>query len=123
MKKLALQYYAQGYNCSQCILKAAEKKYSLPISKQCFNMCSGINTGFGIGDMCSVLIAGIMIFGLLFDNATTKRLRMELLENFEKKHSCLSCKSLKSKLKNGENCETLVSDIAQLIEELIDKEF
>ena len=25
LKKYALEYYREGYNCSQCILKAAEK--------------------------------------------------------------------------------------------------
>ncbi len=122
MKKYAMHFYKDGYNCSACILKAAEKKYNLTISRQCYNMCNGVNTGFGIGGMCSVLIACVMIFGLLFDQATVKRLRIKLLADFSEKYGSMNCDVLKKRRGSGEQCEELIGAIAEMAEKLIDEE-
>ena len=50
-------YYNKGYNCSQCILKAAEDCFNLNISQECYDLCKGIHTGLGIG----VLVALFML--------------------------------------------------------------
>lgn len=121
LKEKALYFYQEGYNCSQCILKAAEQVYKIPISKNSLNMCSGISTGFGIGGMCSVLIAGIMVFGLMFDEQKAKRLRIKFLNEFNSKHHNLNCSALKQERKQGLHCEELVCDIADLIEKIIDE--
>ena len=73
MKNETLEYYQNGYNCSQCLLKAADEKYNLKLSPQVYKSCSAINTGFGVGSICSVLIAGIMLFDIIFDKADAKR--------------------------------------------------
>lgn len=118
MKDKVLDYYHQGYNCSQCILKAAEQKYKLPISKQSLNLCSGISNGFGIGGFCSVIVAGIMIFGSLFDEETVKRLRLKLVDTFQEKYSSLNCLQLRKK--NGEHfCEFFIPEVADMIDKII----
>ena len=122
MKEQAVKYYRQGYNCSQCILKAAEYAYGVAIPKQCYNMCRGINTGFGIGGTCSVLMAGVMVFGLFFDDATVKRPRMKLLSAFKDLYPCLSCAELVKERKNGAKCEKIVWHIAGLVKQIIDEE-
>ncbi len=119
MRKKTLQYYKQGYNCSQCILKACEQKYGLQVSKQCYQMCATVNKGFGLGGMCSVLIAGIMVFGLMFDEPTARSLRMELLARFQEKHPNMNCAALKKERGRSSNCEELVGSIADIIDELI----
>ncbi len=122
MRKEALYYYSHGYNCSQCILKAAEAYYKISIPKNSLEMCNGVNTGFGIGGMCSVLIAGIMVFGLFFDDTTTKKLRMKLLSSFTDKHRSMDCCDLKKERKEGYMCEKLVGEIAEMVCKLIDEE-
>lgn len=122
MKDKVLEYYYQGYNCSQCILKAAEQKYRIPISKQSLNLCSGISNGFGMGGFCSVIAAGIMIFGLLFDEETVKRLRLKLVNTFQDKYSSLNCSQLRKK--NGEYfCETFIPEAADMIDCIIKEEY
>lgn len=121
MKDKVLNYYYQGYNCSQCILKAAEQKYKLPISKQSLNLCTGVSNGFGIGGFCSVITAGIMIFGLLFDEETVKRLRLKLLDTFQEKYSSLNCLELRKK--NGEYfCKNFIPEAADIIDKIITDE-
>lgn len=121
MRKKALQYYKQGCNCSQCILKAAEGKYRIRLPEQCMDMCSVINTGFGIGELCSPLIAGVMVFGLLFDDVTAKEMRLKLFDEFFVLHDSLHCAALKKERKAGSRCEELVCEIAGLVEDIIDE--
>lgn len=121
LKNKALYYYKNGYNCSQCIIKACESVYKIPLSKQCINMCSALNNGIGIGSTCDVLMAGIMIFGILFDAQTAKRLRIKFLTEFSEKHSSLSCPNLRKEMGNSCDCCSLIGEIADLIEKTIDE--
>ena len=120
MKEKAIYYYRNGYNCSACILKAAEEVYNIPITKQSLEMCSGISNGFGTGGMCSVLVAGIMVLGLIFDEAAVRRMRLEFLTGFSEKYGSINC----SKLKNGQAgifCEDLIGDAAKMLGEIIER--
>jgi C_GCAxxG_C_C family probable redox protein len=118
MKDKVLEYYYQGYNCSQCILKAAEQKYRIPISKQSINLCKGISNGFGIGGICSVIVAGIMILGALLDEETLKIARLKLINAFQDKYSCLNCSQIKKNI--GLNtCETFIVEAADIIDAII----
>lgn len=98
---------------------AAQQEYNITIPKQSFAMCSGVSMGFGVGGMCSVLIAGVMVFGLLYDKGTTKRLRLKLLSEFKQKFGNLNCSVLR---KEHNECEDLISEIAELIDRLIKEE-
>ena len=122
MKEKALAFYRQGYNCSQCLLKAAEAVYQIPVSRQCLHACRGVCTGFGTGGLCSLFIAGIMIFGLLFDEATVKRMRLQLLSQGFDRYQSTDCAALKAARDTGAHCEMLVAEVAGLIEEIIAKE-
>ena len=120
MKEQAVWFLKNGYNCSQCILKAAEKVFGISCSKACIDMCSAVNTGFGIGGICSVLVAGIMVFGVMFDAPTAKRLRIRLLSEHGK-----ACPTDCGKLRNlgsKSGCEEVVGNAAGLIEEIIRSE-
>jgi len=120
LKEKALYYYRNGLNCSQCLLKACESVYGIPISKQSMKLCSAINNGFGIDNICSVLISGIMIFGLLFDEITAKKLRLKLLTEFKNKHS-MNCISLKKEF-GKKSCDLLIGEIANSVEKIINEE-
>ncbi len=121
MKDKVLNYYYQGYNCSQCILKAAEQKYKIPISNQSIKLCNGVCNGFGVGGICSVIVAGIMVLGLLFDEKTVKRLRLKFITEFQDKFSVLNCSQLKEKM--GEySCDKLILEAADLIDKIIEEE-
>ncbi len=121
MKDKAMSYYRQGYNCSQCILKAYESEYRTVLNKQCFAMCQAVNTGFGIGSICSVLVAGIMLFGMLFNEATAKRLRIKLLDEFGSRYGNMNCGALRNNRKNC-GCDELVGEIAGITQALIEEE-
>ncbi|MBR1443936.1 MAG: C-GCAxxG-C-C family protein [Firmicutes bacterium] len=116
LKKYALEYYREGYNCSQCILKAAEKVYKVKVTKEMIKMCSAVNMGFGTGGICSTIIGGIMVFGLVFDENTAKSMRLKLIVRFSEKYGCTECARLQKKVGG---CEKLISDTADMIEMII----
>ena len=119
LREKALYYYNRGFNCSQCLLKACESVYGVPISKHSLKLCAAVNNGFGVGNICSVIVSGIMVFGLLFDENTAKKCRMELLSVLNEKHS-INCMSLKKEF-NDKNCENIIGEIADVVEEIISK--
>lgn len=119
MKTLAVDYHKNGYNCSQCILRALEDKFDIEISEECYNLTRGINEGFGIGATCSLIIAGTMAFGLFFDDNTVKSLRLKLIDYVNENYGVLDCGKLKRCDKIGEGCLILVGDVANYIEKLI----
>ena len=120
MKDKAVYYWKKGYNCSQCILKAAETVYDIQITDQCLDICSGITGGFGTGCICSVLIAGIMVLGLLFDELTVKRLRLQFLTEFTEKYGTLNCSSLKNSRTNGA-CDGIISGAFKILDDIIQR--
>ncbi len=120
LKKKTLFFYNKGYNCSQCLLKAAEEVYGVIISKQGVDMCSAINTGFGIGGICSIIVSAVMLFGIMFDEESAKRLRIKLLNEFYAQHKSLNCIKLKGEGVNG--CTEVIGNTADIVEKLINEE-
>lgn len=122
LKKKALYFYNNGYNCSQCLLKGAEQIYGIVISEQAMRMCSAINTGFGIDSICSVLVSGIMLFGIMFDDETAKRLRIKLLDEFHSNHNTMSCGKLNNSKYNNGGCLEVIGAVADIVENIIKNE-
>lgn len=117
LKEKSIYYYNEGFNCTQCLLKAFEYIYKIPISEQSLKICNNINNGFGVGNICGAVIAGIMIFSLLFDYDTTNRLKMELLFTLNENHS-INCMQLKKEF-NEKDCTNIIGLIADIIENII----
>lgn len=110
-------FYLEEYNCSQCMLKAAETVYNIKINDEFLEMCSAINLGFGIGSMCCCIIACVMILGALFDKQTASRLRIKLLSEIYSSYDSLNCANLKSQCN-----ECFVGNLAEILETIINEE-
>jgi C_GCAxxG_C_C family probable redox protein len=121
MREKALQFYRKGCNCSQSILKAACIRFHAPISQQVLKMCSPVSTGFGTGCICCALIGAIMAFGLFFDEVTAKRLRIQLLDEFQQQYGSLNCATLSKNGMNESVCEKIIGDIADMLEDIISR--
>jgi len=102
-------------------MKAADNCYELKLNRSALNMCEGINNGQGVGSVCSVLLAGIMIFGLLFDEDETKIARMMLLNKCCEKYGSLDCAVMKKWRKNGKNCEDIIFDVSNMVGKIVEE--
>lgn len=72
MKEKTMAYCRAGENCSLALLRAASDQYGFPLSKELIDSCGAVCSGFGIGGICSALVAAIMILGILFEPEEAK---------------------------------------------------
>ena len=121
MRQNAMEYYRQGYGCSQAVLMAFEKNYPLSLSRQFYRAANGLNAGLGIGGTCGAVLASLLIFGVLFDANTVKRLRMSLFDKMAERGFDLCCARLRGK-DGRDGCAEVVGEIAELIDEIIREE-
>lgn len=117
LAEAALKYYRNGYNCSQCIIMAYFEIYKRKINPDIINMCGAVNNGFGTGCICSVLVAAIMIFGLIFDEKKARKKRILLFDRFMQKYNCLNCAAI-----SAEKCDDIIIYVCRITEELIDED-
>ncbi len=119
MQNLAIKYYNNGFNCSQCIIKAFQEKYGQAISPEIYSALSAINTGLGIGTVCSAIVAGVMLFGILFDEETAHRLRLKLLTYFDAYFGSINCSGLSRSKNNYNGCDKVISMAAYFTEQIL----
>ena len=117
MLKERIRTYCQtGENCSRIILQAAAEEYDISLSQDILTSCSGISGGFGIGSLCSGLIAAVMVLGLLFDEETVKEKRILFFFLVQEKSGVLDCMRLSS-----DDCTELLEMIGEVLQEVIEK--
>lgn len=109
--------YTEGENCSRAILRAASEKYKFPLSQELLDSCNAMSAGFCIGGMCSAIIAGVMVFGVLFPADEAKQKSLILFCNVQDRWNCMDCCKLSAK---RDNCNDLIWEISAIIEEIID---
>lgn len=114
LKKRAVKYYKNGYNCSQCILKACADEYNVKIPKECIMMCNGINNGLGVGSVCSVLLACIMFLSIK-EPENIQHKRMLMVDEFAKINGSMNCCKIK---KN--DCTLIIENACDILEKIID---
>ena len=116
MLKERIQKYCQtGENCSRIILQAAAEEYDISLSQDILHSCNGISGGFGIGSLCSGLIAAVMVLGLLFDEETVKEKRILFFFLVQEKSGVLDCMRLSS-----DDCTELLEMIGEVLQEVIE---
>ena len=118
MLKARIQAHCDaGENCSRVILQAAAEEYGFSLSEDILAACGGINGGFGIGGMCSGLVAAVMVLGLLYDEEEVKLKRILFLLKAQEYFGALDCCRLSAL---GEDCSSLLEKIADILQEVIE---
>jgi len=116
MKERAMALCAEGENCSRAILRAAAEKFEFSLSDEMIDSCNAVSAGFGIGGMCSAIVAGVMVLGVLFPTDEAKQKSLLLFLKAQGKWNCMDCCRLSA---NREDCSELIGEIAELVEEII----
>lgn len=119
LKERVRAYCEAGENCSRGILQAAAEEYGIPLSEDILTACGGISGGFGIGGMCSGIVAAVMVLSLLFDADEVKCKRILLLIKMQERFGYLDCCRLSAL---GEDCSGVLMEIAEILQEVIEKE-
>ena len=119
LKERVRAYCAAGDNCSRVILQAAAEEYGISLSEDILVVCSGISGGFGVGDMCSGLVAAVMALGLLFAEEEVKLRRILFLMKIQERFGSLDCCRLSTL---GEDCGGVLEEIAEVLQEIIERD-
>jgi C_GCAxxG_C_C family probable redox protein len=100
--ELAKQYAADGFLCSEAVLKAASQWLGVE-SILIPRIATGFGAGIGgCGSICGALSGGVMALGLRFGRNDPARkegrkpydFAAELLNRFESKYGCITCREL-----------------------------
>ncbi|MGN1317490.1 MAG: C-GCAxxG-C-C family (seleno)protein [Lachnospirales bacterium] len=113
LKNMAVRYYREGYNCSQSVLMAANEKYSLNLPHKCIKMCEGVSNGLGIGSVCSVLVACIMVISLMCEKEV-KMKRLEMIDKFDKVNGGINCGKIRDN-----DCIKIIENSCDILEDLV----
>lgn len=117
--KLALKYYNEGFNCSQCIIKACDKFYGLGLENTTYDMLRCVSDGFGICSLCSVFAAGVMVIGLMFDERKAKGLRIAFLTEAAKAFGGTDCPKVRSYMHGRGGCARVIEAVGNMLEKII----
>jgi len=110
-----LEYYNQGFNCAESIVKAfnEEQGFNIPVQ-----IASPFGTGMAVGTTCGAIIGAIIALGALKgrEEATAKnearRYAKEILKQIEEKYGTFECIELKKK---GILCQEIINDAYNIL--------
>ncbi len=129
MKEKAVQYFKEGYSCSEAILKAAIDEEL--ISEHILPVATAFSGGMSSGCLCGAVAACEIVIGAIKGRTNieqspdeAKALAKEFLKQFKNKRGSACCRVLTAKHDFGsperkEHCSGLVYDSAEILENII----
>lgn len=128
MKEKAVDYYKQGYSCSESVVKAAID------AGLCDNSLLAVATSFSggmsSGCLCGAVAGAQLVIGANFgkqnfygNEESARAKAKEFIEEFKKNHRATCCKVLTSGLEfhspeRKQNCTNLVAECAGILENI-----
>ncbi len=129
MKK-AVEYFKQGYSCSESMIKAAINKGL--VHESVLPLASGFSGGMGSGCVCGALAGVQIIIGAMYgrddnerDGKKARELAKKAVEMFKEKNKVTCCKVLTAGLimaspERKQHCCTMVNDAVEIVEKLLE---
>jgi len=133
VKQTAGQYFREGYNCSEAILRAFRDQFHLDLSDEALKLASGFGGGIGhAGCVCGALAASIMVLGILQGRSHSSQSRdpvysatEEFHRRFSEKFGGSCCRVLNQHpfetKEHLRNCLKLTGNTAELLNEYIEE--
>jgi len=92
----ATEYFGQGFNCSQSVLKAGSEALGLEIPPEIIKATAGFLGGIGYsGCVCGALTGAVMLIGLSRANKGVAKESALLYRWFEQEFSSPCCASIR----------------------------
>lgn len=132
-RNAAGQYFKDGYNCSESVLRATAEALGIPVNEQALRMTTGFGGGLGhAGCVCGALAASVMSLGLLKGrtDATQSReeayaLSEEFHHRFQEKFGATCCRVLNphpfETREHMVNCVKITGNTAKLLMEYLEE--
>lgn len=132
-RNAAGQYFKDGYNCSESVLRAFGDVLGIRIEEQTLQTATGFGGGIGhAGCVCGALAASVMTLGLLKGRTTSTQSREEAYElssefhrRFQERFGATCCRALNPhEFETREhlvNCVKITGNTAKLLMELLEE--
>ncbi len=131
LKQLILNGYGEkeDFNCAEKILYGANEAYQLGMTKEAMRMAAGFGGGMGIGSVCGVLTACVMVLSHLFvkenahESQRIKVLTQELFSEYQREMEELLCEPLKDRYRTEEyKCRYIIAKGAEVLDRIVSRE-
>lgn len=131
MKEKAVEYYKQGYSCSESVIGAAIDAGLC--DKSLLAVATAFSGGMSSGCLCGAVAGAQMVLGAnygkqnLKNNEEKARAKAkEFIEEFKSRRKATCCRVLTAGLDFGsperkQNCTNLVAECAQILEEMVNQ--
>lgn len=127
MKEKAIEYYMNGFSCSESVLKTAIDEGLC--DESLLPCATTFSAGMSSGCLCGAVAAAQIVLGYNFGRDNSKNNEViardkakALIEGFKARNKVTCCKALTAGLEGMErkqHCCKMVSDACELLEELI----
>lgn len=130
MKENAVNYFKNGYSCSESVIRAAVDEGLCDLVL--LSCATSFSAGMSSGCLCGAVVAAQMVLGYNFgrdnlkDNEVCARAKAkEFVEKFKEKNKLTCCKVLSGGLQGAERkerCSKYVSEACDILQELVKTE-
>ena len=132
-RNAAGQYFKDGYNCSEAVMRAATDALGIPVDEQVMQITTGFGGGLGhAGCMCGALTASVMSLGLMKgrtdasqDRQEISALSREFHDRFRGKFGATCCRALNphpfDTREHLVNCVKITGNTAKLLMEFMEE--
>lgn len=129
MKEKAVNYYKQGYSCSESVIQAAIDEGLC--DKNLLAVATAFSGGMSSGCLCGAVAGAQMVLGANFgknnikNNEETARAKAkEFIDEFKNKRKATCCRVLTAGLEFGsperkQNCASLVEECSGILKKII----
>ncbi len=128
MKNKAVEYFNNGYSCSESIIKAASECGLC--DKNLLAIATSFSGGMSSGCVCGTVAAAQMISGLHFgrenafgNDVSAREKAAFIVEEFKKRNKVTCCKVLSGGLSGVERkqrCSKYVADVCEILEQVLE---
>ena len=125
----AVEYFSQGYSCSESIVMEAVDKNL--VSKELLPVATSFSGGMGHGCLCGAVAGAQIVIGALYgkfnssgNEVSARALAKKFVEEFKKNHKVTCCKVLTSGMdmaspERKAHCANMVEDCSRILYEII----
>lgn len=127
MKEKAINYFLNGYSCSESIIKAAIDEGLCP--KELLPCATSFSGGMSSGCLCGTVAAAQIILGYNFGRENTKgneviarQKAAEFIQQFKDKNKVTCCRILSKDVEpqnKKAHCSKFVSDSSEILESML----
>lgn len=127
MKEKAVEYFKNGYSCSESVIKAASEEGLCP--KDFLSIATAFSGGMSSGCACGAMTAAQLINGYHFgrenvcgNDVNARQNAKAIVDEFKSRNKVTCCRILSGGLEcpaRKERCSKYVSDACEIIEQML----